>query len=287
MKRLTLGLLALVAVFANTGCSACTEVVDAGYVGMRIDSDGLDGKVLEPGRHDCGFRCKVIRIETEELLMSEKLNVLCSDNLNIKIDVKVRARLKIEDGEGVKALLDKQGSKIKNNILEAEVLYATYVQPQVRAITRRHVSQFSTTQIRENRALIEASIKKDLLEEMKITPVEIMMVVTSNIDYPEVITKAEESKKARQLQIEQEKAQHAMELLKAENNLKIAQANKAVKVAEAEGEAAANKIIGSSATAQYLRLKGIEAQMLLYKQMGAGDILITDGKVPPALLLNR
>ena len=284
MRKLILSVAVLAVV--GTGCGGCTEVVPPGYIGMRVDSDGIGNDVLEPGRHDCGFRCKLVMIETEELLATESLNVLCSDNLNIKIDVKVRSRVKVTDADGLKGVLDKQGSKMEKNILEAEILYATYIQPQVRAITRRHVSKFSTTQIRENRAQIEAAIKKDLLEEIKDTPVEVMMLVTSNIDYPEVITKAEEGKKARQLQIEQEKAQHAMEL-KAENNLKIAQANKAVKVAEAEGEAAANKIIGQSATAQYLRLKGIEAQMLLYKQMGAGDILITDGKTSPGLLLQK
>lgn len=263
--------------------TGCTEVVPVGYVGMRMDSDGLDGKVLEPGRHDCGRRCKLILIETEELLQTEKLNVLCADNLNIQIDIKTRTRLRIEDGAGVKSVLDKQGSKMVKNILSAETLYATYVQPQARAITRRHVSQFSTTQIREKRHIIEASIKKDLLDEMKSTPVELLMMVTSNIDYPAVITKAEEQKKTRQLQIEQEKTKHKMQLLKAENDLKIAQAEKAVKVAQAEGDAAANKIIGQSATSQYLKMKQIEAQMILYRQMGKGDILITNGSAPPIM----
>jgi len=267
----------------------CYERVPPGYVGMRLDGDGFDGEILQPGRHSCGATCNIILVETQELLESESMKILCADNLNLSIDVDTRSRVKVTDGEGIQSVLNKQGAKMENNRLAAELLYATYVRPQVRSITRKAVSRFSTTQVREKRREIEAEINKDLIAALESTPVEVMMAVTSNMDYPEIITKAEEKKKARQLQIQEEQAKHEMDLLRAENRMKIAEAEKTARIAEAEADAAANRIVGLSATPQYLKLKQIEAQMELYKNVGQGDKVIITGGADSAvpIILNN
>ncbi len=254
--------------------ASCSEVVPVGYVGMTKDSDGLSGEVNEPGRHGCGFRCSMVLLETREMLNKEKLNIMCSDDLNIAIDVNSRSRLIVSDGVGIKMVLDKQGSEIKDRVLDSQVLYKAYVRPAIRAITRTHVSQFSTTEIRANRAVITAAIQKDLVEALKGTPVEVTFVATSNIDYPKSITEARLRAKQRELQILEEDARREIELKKADNDLKIAQKQKGIRVAEAEAESAYNRIVSKSLNANYLRLREIEAKRVLYEKTGPGDKLI-------------
>lgn len=265
----------------------CSETVPVGYVGMTKDSDGLSGKVLEPGRHGCGFRCKMILLETREMLYTEKMNIMCADDLNITIDVKSRSRLVVSDGEGIKFVLNKQGSKIKGNTLEASVLYETYVRPAIRAISRTHVSKWATTEIREHRAEITKAIVKDIALSLKGTPIEVTFLVTSNIEYPKTITDARLRAKRRELQIKEEDARREIELKKAENDWKIAQKKKAILVAEAEGVAAYNKIVSASLSHRYLQLRVIEAKAILYRNVGKGDkVIITQAGVTaiPVLL---
>jgi len=260
----------------------CTERVPPGYVGMVMEPDGLTGIVCQPGNHQCYNRDKMALIEMVEVTKTEKMAVLCTDDLNMKFDLKIRSRLKTQDSKSVMAVLNRQGSKIKwdgaSGILPFDALYVTYVQGPARSIARGIVSKYETTAIRGARKEIEKSIATELLEAVKGTPVEITMVVTSNLDYPDVITKAMEKKRTREIEIQEEKAKQAMELLKADNRLKVANKLKVTRTAEAEAEAVYNRIMGKSLTDRYLKLREVEARLELYKNIKDKDkIVITDG----------
>ncbi len=134
---------------------------------------------------------------------------------------------------------------------------------------------------------IEKAIRDELLLAISGTPVEITMIVTSNLDYPDVITTAMESKRKREIEIKEEAAKQAMELLRVDNRLKIAQKMKITRAAEAEAEATYNLVMGKSLTPEYLRLREIEAKIRLYDNIKDGDkIIITDGASPVVPLIN-
>jgi regulator of protease activity HflC (stomatin/prohibitin superfamily) len=280
MKRKLLGVLLLFVAVALLG--ACSERVPPGYVGMVMTPNGLTGTVLQPGNHTCYNRDRMALIEMVEVEITEKMEVLCDDDLNMKFDLKVRSRLKIADAKGVLAVLNRQGSKIRwdgsRGVLSYENLYNTYIKGPARSITRGVVSKYKTTSIRGARKSIEKAIAEELNEAIKGTPVEITMVVTSNLDYPDVITTAMEAKRTREIKIGQEKAQQAIELLKAENRLKIAQKMKITRAAEAEAEGIYNTVMAKSLTEKYLKLREIEAKLELYKNIKDKDkIIITEG----------
>ena len=142
------------------------------------------------------------------------------------------------------------------------------------------MSKYETTQIRENREVIQKEIQKQLTEVLKGTPMELAAVQTSNFDYPAVITQAVEKKRKKEIEIQEEEAKQAMELLKTDNRLKIAQKLKAVRVAEAEAQAAYVMIMGRSLSPSFLKLRAIEANELLYGRVGPGDKVITGTATP-------
>jgi hypothetical protein len=145
-------------------------------------------------------------------------------------------------------------------------------------MARGEVSRFQTTQVRENRKQIEKAILIGLQKALKGTPMVVTAVTTSNFDYPKVITAAVEKKRQREIEIEEEKANQAKELLKAENRLKLAQKMKMVKAAEAQADAIGIQILGKSLTTRYLEWKKIERDKLLYEKVGVGDkVIITNG----------
>ncbi len=270
--------------------TGCTGRVLPGYIGMVQTPNGLTGILLQPGNHTAYNRDRMVLVSMEETTFTEKMEVLCLDDLNMKFDLKIRARLKTQDGKSLKAVLNRQGAKIRwsgdSGILAFVNLYNTYVKGPARSIARSIVSKYNTTDIRGKRGVIEKAIRNELLLAIKGTPIEITMIVTSNLDYPEVITIAMESKRKREIQIGEEEAKQAIELLKVENRLKIAQKEKITRAAEAEAEAAYNTVMGKSLTSKYLRLREIEAKLKLYDKINDNTIIITDGASQITPLIN-
>lgn len=258
----------------------CTEAVPPGYVGMVMQPGGLTGEALQPGRHSCWGRDQMILVETKELLGSEQMSILCKDDLNFKFHLVVKVRLRGTDGKAIKELMNRQGSNMAEGVLKLDSIYKTYVRPAARNIARNEVSKHDTTSIRENRETIQSTINKKLESALDGTPVKLMAAYTSNFDYPDVITKAVEKKRMKQIEIQEEEAKQAMKLLQAKNRLEIAEKEKQVRAAEAEAEAAYIAIVGRAITPSYLDRMRIEADKTLYNRAGSGDKVIVTGGGP-------
>ncbi len=265
----------ILATILSLGTIGCNARIPPGHVGIRVTPNGMEKRVLPAGLHSCWGRDRMALIELAEETTTEELSILCADDLNFSFDLKVRSKLRGSDAEAISNLLVIQGKNIKwsgdTGTLQREFLYATYVMPQARSIARDVVSKYETTQIREHREEIQKEIQKRLTAALEGTPMEVTMVATSNFDYPEVITKAVEKRRAREIAIQEEEAKQKMEMLRAENRQKIAEKMKTVRVAEAEAEAAYNTITGKSLTAEYLKLRTIEAQQRFYERIGPND----------------
>ncbi len=283
MKRFNLFLLIMLvmAMFFATGC---TERVPPGYIGMVMTPDGLTGEVLAPGNHTCYNRDRMVLVEYVEKSYKEPMDILCADDLNFKFDLKIRVMTFADDNKAVMNVLGKQGSQINwgkdatVGVLPFDVLYKTYVSDPARSIARGVVSKYRTTEIRDARDAITKEITKQLDVSVEGTPVKIMLLATSNFDYPEVITKAVEDRRKREIEIETEKAVQAMALLQMENRKILAQKRKQVRAIEGEAEAVYVRIMGKALTNDFLRLRQIERDVILYENVAPGDkVIITNG----------
>jgi hypothetical protein len=281
-KRALIGLTILVAII-SVGCS---KQVPPGHIGMVMEPEGLVEEVLSMGRHTCWGRDRLVLVEEAELPTGENLSVLCADDLNFKFDLKLRVRLLAEDAPALKAVLSRMGSRIrwgfdqdeKVGILQTQSIYDTYVKDPAKSISRGIVSKYETTQIREARESIEKAIQEKLIAAIQGAPIQLTMLATSNFDYPDVITTAVEKKRKREIEIGEEKAKQAMELLKVENRLKIAQKEKITRAAEAEAEAVYFEVLGKKVGIEnYIKIRNIEAHKVLYQKVGVGDKVIVTG----------
>ncbi len=278
----------------SPGCYFLTTEVPAGYVGMVMTPEGLTGEALKPGRHMCYFRDRMYLIEMKEEVVSEPLSILCSDDLNFKFDLKIRAKLKTTDTKGIMDLFNRKGANMKPmsvgggqaRVLAFETLYVTYVQPQARSIARGVVSKYATTEIRENREQIQTNIFEKLQVAMAETPMEVPVVAASNFDYPKVITDAVEKRRKREIEIGEEKAKQAMELLRAENRMKLAERMKQVRRTEAEAEAIYYQIVGKALNKSYLQLRELENVKELYTRVAQGDKVIITGEGATMPIIN-
>lgn len=291
--RKRLKLIAAIPVLAVLCLSTgCTTRIPTGFIGMIEKPSGLTGEVIPPGKRFVGPRSKLILIESSERVLTEKMNILCADELNFGFDLKIRGQVSSTDGKTVKRVLNNIGSQTKTSsgstdILPYDALYKTYVQPSARAISRGVVGKYQTTQVRMNRDKIDKEVYKKLAEALKGTPVKLTLVASSNYDYPAIITTAMETKKEREVAIEQEKANQAVELLKIQNRKKLAVEEIATRAAEAKAEAIYIRTIGNSLTSNYLRLREVEAALSLYEKVGPGDKVIVQGSQHPLIQIGK
>lgn len=280
-KKLLLLLVVVLLGMLNIGCQ---ESVPPGYIGMIMTPNGLSGEILSPGSHMCYNRDQLYLIDASEEVVSEPLSILCADDLNFKFDLKIRSRLKNNNSKEILQLLKMKGSKLQQGKISFQELYTTYVKPLARSIARGVVSKYKTTEIRENRSSIQKQIQQQLVKSLEGTPMEVVMVVTSNFDYPDVITKAVEKKGMRQIEIDEQKAIQAMELVKANARLILAEKMRQVRTVEAEAESTYYRIIGGSLSDNYLRLRSLENDSTLYTRVGAGDkVIVTERGATPLI----
>jgi len=283
-----LKLLVVVAIFAVF--AGCSVKIPGGYQGMKLEGGGFTGKILNPGNHSCWGRSQMYLIETKEENITEKLQILCADDVNFTFDLKQRTRLTPLDEKKFKEIYKLKGADAQNieiksymggnptaKVIKFATLYKTYVQPEARSVARTVVSKYATTDIRENREAITKKLDEKIKTSVKGTPMQVITVNASNFDYDEVVTNAMKRNKQREIEIKEEKFKQAVELLKADNRLKLAQKMKEVRAAEAQQEAAFVRIMGGALTSNYLKLKEIEAKRLLYDRVQAGDKVIVKG----------
>lgn len=271
---------AMVAMVVLTGCPGCNAVVPNGYLGMVKTTEGMTGEVLQPGHHTCFGRDKMHLIEMQEVYMTEKLSILCADDLNFKFDLKLRCRPK-SDMKSINQILKDKGAAMQPGIdgyltLSFKPMYDTYIKPKGREVARSAVTIYETTQIRDKRDEIKRSIVEAMKEASKTSPMMITQISVSNFDYPDAIEDAMEKKKEREIAIETEKKDQAIKILKADNRMKLAQKMRSVRAAEAQAEGAYMSILGKHVNKNFLTWKKIEADKLLYERVGPGDKFIMD-----------
>jgi len=270
----------------------CSEQVPPGYNGMIMTPEGLTGKILPPGRHTCWGRDKMVLWEKAEVAKTEQLKILCADDLNFTFDLKLRGMIDADKEETITYVLDKQGSRIQwdgsTGKLAFDTIYDTYIKDPARSTARKIVSRYETTQIRDQREQIEKAIAESILVSMKNTPVKITYLATSNFDYPEVVTKAVEARRKREIEIGEEKAKQAMELLKMDNREALAEKRKSVRMKEAEADGIYMQILGKYLTPEYLKLRAIERDIVLYEKVGTGDkVIVTNGNAVSPFIDSR
>lgn len=225
----------------------CTVQVPPGYKGKVLAVDGFKGDTLNPGRHSCWGRDKMVLMEGTEKTFEERLSILCRDDLNFKFDtytrVTPRKELSFDD------VVSRMGApKFDGDVavVSLEAMYVNFARPIIRSVARGIVSKYSTTDIRENREKIEADLIRVVNEKLMDTPLVVKMINTSNFDYPDVITKSVEQKRSREIEIDEEKAAQKKRLLEAENKLRIEEMNYKIETLKAKTVADSIKVIAGS-----------------------------------------
>lgn len=231
--------------------------IDSGHAGVLYKLNGGVDPDQEPIREGLNFVApwnSVIDYEVRQQEIPEKMSVLSSNGLDIKLDASVLYQ------PDIKNLSRLHKEKGKNYL-------ARVLQPAIRSAARSVVGRYTPEQLYSSkRDAIQEEIFLETKNIVESQYIQLNSILIRDVTLPPTIKEAIE----RKLKQEQESLEYEFRLVTA--------AKEAEKVIiEAEGKAESNRILSASLTDKILQDKGIDATMKLAESPNSKVIVIGSG----------
>lgn len=260
---LLLGVIIFIILVANS-----TVTINSGEAGVlyRTFNEGVvtDEPPLGEGFHFVAPWNKVFVYEVRQQSLDEKMQVLSSNGLEIKLDATVWFEPSYDE---LGKLHQEKGEEYVQRVL----------QPAIRSAARSVVGRYIPEQLYASK---RETIQREIFEEtellLKNQFVQINEVLVRDVSLPPTIKEAIE----RKLRQEQESLEYEFRLAKA---TKEAERQRI----ESEGKAAANRILSASLTDMILKEKGIQATVKLAESPNSKVVVIGSGDEGLPLILGN
>lgn len=242
-KIIPIAVIVVAIIILITFWSRMTITIDAGNGGVlfRTFGGGVDTtKTYGEGFHFIAPWNKMYVYEVRQQEVSEEMNVLSSNGLEISVDVSIWYQPDY-------AQLGLLHSNIGQTYLQRVVI------PSLRSSTRSVIGRYTPEEIYSTkRDVIQDEIYQETVDILTERFVQVNRILIRSIILPATIKTAIE----RKLKQEQESLEYEFKLEKAEKEAERQRI-------DAEGKAAANRILSQSLTDKILMEKGIEATLKL------------------------
>ncbi|WP_108867330.1 prohibitin family protein [Aquimarina aquimarini] len=248
--------------------SKSTVTIGSGEAGVLYKTFGggvvTDSPPLGEGFHLVAPWNKVIVYEVRQQEVFEKMQVLSSNGLEIKLDASAWFQ---PDYNKLGLLHQQKGENYVGRVLL----------PTIRSAARSVVGRYTPEQLYSSK---RDAIQKEIFEETKKIVgdqfIQLNEVLVRDVTLPSTIKEAIE----RKLRQEQEALEYEFRLEKAK---KEAERQKI----DAEGKAVANQILSASLTDKILKEKGIEATLQLAKSPNTKVVVVGSGNDGLPLILGN
>jgi len=248
--------------------SKSSVTIDSGHAGVLYQTFGngvvTDEPPLGEGFHIIAPWNKVFVYEVRQQELSEKMQVLSSNGLEIKLDASAWYQPIYSD---VAKLHQEKGEDYLQRV----------IQPAIRSAARSVVGRYTPEQLYSSK---RDAIQQEIFEETKKIVedqyIQLNEVLVRDVTLPPTIKDAIE----RKLKQEQESLEYEFRLVTA--------AKEAEKqIIEAQGKADANRILSASLTDKILQDKGIEATIKLSESTNSKVIVIGSGDSGMPIILGN
>jgi hypothetical protein len=239
------------------GCSY--DRVPPAHKGKLLTGSGYQDSVLEPGRQFRWAWQHLILLDTSTQTFTEPMTVILQDRLELDFEVRFRARIAGDDAV-INAMFNDIKIDPRVGTLPLERVYNTYGQMIVQNQARAVLNQYSSREVFVNYARISQELAEAIRPALEHTPLNLEDVIIGNIKFPEVVTRAVEVAKERELDIERERAQNEIEMLRRENEKRLAEAEYETRLTRARTIRDENRMIAEGISPDLLKWRGLEIQ---------------------------
>lgn len=272
MKMMMKLVVAAVVMVTMAGCYDAKNVPPA-TKGKLLTVDGYQEGFLDPGRHRLSwsyFGRELVLLSTSVFTRNEPMNMILADKLTLNFNVRTRMTLKRDPQvlEGVfDALTPVWDEELGAKTISLANIYQTYAEMTIQQQARAIMSGYTVEEVQANYARISGEMFVAVRDALAGTPLQVQEVTLNNIKYPDVVTKAVELAKQRELEITQVENEAQKEMIEAQKELEIANARREIELVRARTQRDANRIIGEGVTPEFLMLRQLEVQQAVQTAM--------------------
>lgn len=278
MKKFIPIVLCAVLSFSLIGCGKVVEIPPA-HVGKLSTKNGLQAGIIPPSKIRLSSLCvtcdNLILAEASDFPMQESLMIyMPKDQLNLKVDL--RGIVTISSGEkNINQIFDRvtarQSDSNRVKIIPLSSVYSIYAQPVIREVVRSALTRYTIAQVMENRAQVSQELTTLIRDKLSTTPITIKQLGLADVQPPEVIVKAREAAKEREIAIQRAEADKQVKLKEAEAALEVAKKQQQVDLKEAETQVLVNQKLAEGVNEAFVTQRWLKVMEQLSKN--------TEGKV--------
>jgi len=277
--------------------SACGSVVPPGTTVILLEPSG-ETTIKQEGSYKAWGRTRLYFVDTKLKSYPKNLNILCADDINMKVGVKWVGSFKVTEEtidtikKKVPAVEVKTGD-ITGYQLSLDKFFSTTMEDILSNIARAVVSPYKTDAIRGKREEIRITIKQKFLKRMAELkyPIDTADILVTNLDYPPEVTAKRNAIKQAELQDLENAALAKANVATAKRNAELALERGKAQLVEARADAAANRERAASLTPEILAVKQLETLVRLAEGPNNSVVVIPFDAIRPGgmqdMLLNR
>ena len=254
----------LVLSVALVGCGEVVEIPPA-HVAKLSTPNGLGGETLTPSKIRLSSFCitcdSLVLLQAADFGVKEQLTLFMpKDKLNLTIDVRGTLSLS-NDKDTVNRVFSRippQQKSQRVSLISMNSVYSTYAAPVIRTAVRSALTEYSIMDIMENREGIGSEIAADIKEKLKGTPISVLRIELADVQPPDVIVKAQEKAKEREIAIQQAEADKQVALKQAEAALEVAVKQQQVDLKEAETQVLVAKKLAEGVSPAFVTQRSLK-----------------------------
>lgn len=274
------------------GCGQKVEVPPA-HVGKIMTKDGYQESLVPTSKFrldPCWTYCdRLVLMNVSDQAFNENIQIFIpKDKLNL--GVQIRTTLSINPNKTTELFNSispvEQDSSL--SVIEAQKIYNTYAQQVVLTEVREYLSQFSISEIASSIEMINSELRVRLTKVLSDrTPFSVRYVGVTNIQYPSIITEAQENAAKRREQIQQEEAQLEISKVSLERELQEARLTRQIEKEKSETEAEGQKILSQSVDQSVLALRKLENERAWIEKWDGRLPTTSMGEVTPMISVGK
>lgn len=264
MRKLIFGVFAVAMALVLSACGDRVEVPPA-HVGKVLTSNGFKPDTVPPSKFRldaCWAYCdRLVLAELSDAAIKESFTVFMpKDELTMTFDVRATVRIK-GDETSVNQIFDKvvpSGATEVASVITLDQIYDVYGRQVLRDVIRTAVAEYTIAEVAASRGAVNAAITAAVEKGLSHTPLVSIRIGLAKVEYPEIITKAKEIAKEREVAIQTAEADKQITLVGLQKDLEVARMQRNIDKEKAEATKEQNAIIAAGVTDAYIKWKTLE-----------------------------
>ena len=258
-----------IAALTTTGCGQRVEVGPA-QIGKIMSTDGYQKGTIPTSKfrlETCAFSAcdKLVTLDQSDKTQTENVTIFMpGDKLQITVPVQATLAVNPTKVDSLFSTLPPEDDKDGNAqtaMINWGTIYKTYAQSVIASETTSFISKYTIAELSSNLEKINSELRTHLTEVInKRTPFSTRYIGISRIQYPSIITDAQEKAAKRREEIQTEEAQLEISKVKLERELQEAQLQRKIELEKAQADAASNRTQAETITPALLEKQRLDNQ---------------------------